>query len=435
MHRSLLSKITLVAAVVISMTVNAQHRCGFDYYVQHQKENNPVYYEAYRQVMENWQRDHHNRGGGGGVYVLPVVFHVVYHEENQNLPDSVIWSQIEVLNEDYRRLNADAINTRSEFLPVAADCEIEFQLAQVDPNGNPTSGITHTYTEETGFSLDLFSTTNTLDAVKHSDEGGVDAWDPEHYINIWVCNIEASLFGQIFGLSYPPAGLDNWPAGSSAPSPGDEGVIVHYTTVGRNNPYAGDDGFDDNDGGRTCTHELGHYLGLRHTWGDELFFDVCSEDDGMTDTPLCGSGDQYTCNYEANTCDEGDTDLPDQLENYMDYTRDECYNMFTEDQKSLMRYVLEELRPGLLEGVGIAETDAHQAFTVSPNPASSFVTVQLADHSTASSIKLFDTTGRIVLQQPINGATTILLDIDQLLPGTYFIQLDEHEGSELLIKQ
>src|SRR6185436_13006396 len=105
-------------------------------------------------------------------------------------------------------------------------------------------------------------------------------------------------------------------------------------TAGRNNPHADDDGTEFNNMGRTLTHEMGHYLGLRHIWGDELFEDNCSLDDGIDDTPNCGSGDQYSCDYEANTCESSlPDDMPDMLENYMDYTKDHCYNMFTQDQK------------------------------------------------------------------------------------------------------
>ncbi len=414
---------SVLSACLLSAGLNAQHRCGLDHYVQHQREHNPAYFEAYRRVLASWKAAGTERGGGG-VYVLPVVFHVVYHEDDQNVPDSVIYSQLEVLNEDYRRLNADAVNTRDAFLPVAADCEIEFQLAQTDPDGNPTTGITHTYTEQTGFSLDLFGTTNTLDAVKDSEQGGVDAWDTDHYINIWVCNIEPTFFGQIFGLAYPPAGLDNWPAGSSAPSPELEGVIVHYTTVGRNNPFAGADDVNDNDMGRTCTHELGHYLGLRHTWGDELFFDVCSEDDGIGDTPLCGSGDQYACDYTANSCDEGTGDLPDQLENYMDYTRDECYNMFTQEQKSLMRYVIEMLRPTLLEGVGLKEPCYDGSISVRPNPASDWITCNFGKSPMRHSVLIYDMSGKCVKTVQQADANTRIYTGD-LPPGLYAVTLGD----------
>ncbi|MFM9985372.1 MAG: zinc-dependent metalloprotease [Flavobacteriales bacterium] len=372
--------------------------CGFDYFIRMKKTHDQEWYRAYQSALTDWKQKRTDRGGGEGVYFVPVVFHIVYNSNEQNVPDSVVHSQMEVINEDYRRLNEDAALTREEFLPVAADCMIEFELADFDPDGNPTTGIIHHFTERTGFNLDFFAQENTLDEVKYDVTGGADGWDPEHYLNIWVCNIEVSFFGQIFGLSYPPSGLDNWPGGSSAPNPGDDGVIVHYTTVGRNNPQASADGTDDNNKGRTLTHEIGHYLGLRHTWGDELFADPCSEDDGMTDTPLCGMGDQYACDYEANSCSEGGGDLPDQLENYMDYTQDVCYNMFTQEQMSLMRFVLENQRLELLSGSALQTTEQDLIrFSIYPNPTADILVLNLAIDHQKCSYQIHNSLGQLVL--------------------------------------
>ncbi len=365
-------KLLPLLILILSVSANSQYSpvyCGFEHFMKLKKNHDPAYKRGYEELFLRWKNESGNRGGE--VYTLPVVFHIVYNEENQNVPDSVVLSQLEVINEDYRRMNTDAINTRDIFLPFAADCNIQFALANTDPEGNATSGITHTLTDRTEFELDLFAADNTLDEVKHAETGGVDAWDPQHYINIWVCNIGSSFLGQIFGLAYPPEGLSNWPDGSSAPDISNEGIVLHYPVLGRNNPFANDDDVEDNNGGRTLTHEMGHYLGLRHIWGDELFTNVCSEDDGIDDTPLCGSGDQFQCDYEANTCGSGDPDdLPDMIENYMDYTFDECYNMFTEDQTSLMRYVVEELRSGLIESpaLNISESVTRN-FRTWPNPA------------------------------------------------------------------
>ncbi len=374
----ILLSLALWGTQLIAQTEQNPIFCGFDYYLRQQKQHAPRAYEGYVDLFNQSKGTLFNNRDG--VLVVPVVFHIVYHTEAQNLPDSVIHSQMEVLNEDYRRLNADAANTRDVFLPVAADTEIEFRLATIDPQGQPTNGITHTYTERTGFSMDLFSMENTLDEVKSSETGGVDCWDPTKYLNIWVCYIEPTMFGQIFGMAYPPNGLPNWENGSGAPTPETEGVIVHYTVVGRNNPRATDDNVNDNDLGRTLTHEVGHYLGLRHIWGDEFMTDLCSEDDGIDDTPWAGNSDQFVCNHNSNSCfADQPNDLPDMIENYMDYTRESCYNIFTNGQKEHMRYVLQEKRPGLLTGevLGI-KNKAMQSVSilVSPNPTREFITVQ-----------------------------------------------------------
>jgi hypothetical protein len=424
MKKTLYLVITLFS--LFSAELNGQHTtvvCGFDHFIKMKKLHDPNYYEGYKRLFENCKTKEGNRGGG--VYTLPVVFHIVYNSADQQIADSVVYSQMEVLNEDYRRLNADAVNTRDIFLPVAADCEINFVLASVDPAGNPTTGITHNYTPRTEFELDLFASNNTLDEVKHNITDGVDAWDPSHYINIWVCNITTNFAGaQIFGMSYPPAGLDNWPTGSSPEDLSDEGIIVHYTTVGRNNPFEAADNVSDNNLGRTLTHEMGHYLGLRHTWGDELFTGICSEDDGIDDTPLCGSGDQYLCDYTANTCDDGTaTDQPDMLENYMDYTTDACFNMFTQGQKSLMRFVIEELRNTLLENVGVPENQKTSInFPIWPNPTEQTLHIQLPTIGETYTYEIQNNLGLTVLSGTIRSNQ---IDISKLSAGSYLLRVSQ----------
>lgn len=411
---------TLFILFSANMIAQTPHMvCGYDHFIKMKKHHDPHWFGVNDQMFQACKTQ---RGGGtGGVYTLPVVFHVLYNNGSQNIPDSVIYSQLEVLNEDYRRLNADAVNTRDIFLPVAADCEIQFALATVDPQGNPTSGINHVSTDRTEFTLEVFSTVNTLDEVKHASTGGADAWDTEHYINIWICNIALDLpIAQVFGMSYPPGGLDNWPANSSAPTTDDDGIVIHYTTVGRNNPVSEDDGTNLNDLGRTLSHEMGHYLGLRHTWGDEFFGDLCNEDDGIDDTPLCGGGDQYECDTTANTCDDGTlNDQPDMIENYMDYNQDGCYNMFTEGQKTLMRYALEELRSGLLQPWGIKTIHQIEKITW-PNPASEALYVN--NQLKGSEYTIYNSAGQIIQSGTVQTTEWSVTDFPS---GLYFIHFEQ----------
>ena len=301
------------------------------------------------------------------VYQIPVVFHVVYNTDAQNLSDDVIQSQLAALNEDFRRLNENAENTRDIFLPFAGDPEIEFYLATEDPNGNPTTGITHTYTTRSGFPYidfaDLFTGNISLDEVKSSDTGGVDAWDTYRYMNIWVCNVEESFLGQVLGFAYPPIDVQDaldsldydtvpdWSSFEGAISNADlQGIVLHYPVVGPNNPQADDDGISGNEYGKTLVHEAGHYLGLRHIWGDALLESGCSVDDGIEDTPNQEAASSFTCNFNQDSCSDGANDLPDMVENYMDYSNDQCMNMFTNIQIDVMRAILEIARPGLVEG-------------------------------------------------------------------------------------
>jgi hypothetical protein len=398
--------VLFIMFLVCAQLSNAQHLgfCAHDWYLNHSQERD----SHFRERLDAWYGEALREGtvARNEVYEIQVVFHVVWNQDFQNIPDSVFEDQIRVLNEDYRRLNPDAIQTREIFQEVAADAKIEFRLADTDPDGNPSNGITRTYTERSGFALDIFANENSLDEVKRSENGGKDPWDTNRYLNIWVCNIEPSFLGQIFGLAYPPQGLENWPEGSKEPAPEVAGVILHYTTLGSNNPSAGLDDYDLNDGGRTATHEIGHYLGLRHIWGDG-FFDGCAVDDGIEDTPNVASAANYSCDFSLNTCFEGEQDLPDMIENFMDYNRDDCVNLFTENQIGVMRWVLENLRPGLIEGQfsglpGYSEKE----LLMYPNPASEYFLLP-ESHEIPGRIRVFDCRGALIFESAIAGSRQV----------------------------
>ena len=252
---------------------------------------------------------------------IPVVVHVLYYNSTQNISDAQIQSQIAVLNEDYNRLNADKINTPSAFSGVAAAGYFDFFLACIDPNGNPTNGITRTQT-----SVDPFTPVKNPDGtfnetaikVKYTSLGGYDAWPSDKYLNIWVCN-----------LAYPIAGYTQMPGTGSTAT---DGVVIKYDCFGRvgtlETHYAK---------GRTATHEIGHWMNLIHIWGDDdLLGNQCSGSDFVDDTPN-QQVESTGCPSFPHT-DNCTTQSPGVMfMDYMDYTYDECMNLFTTGQVNRMR--------------------------------------------------------------------------------------------------
>lgn len=425
-----MNRILFALSVFFTLNSIAQIRpCGFDHYLQKQEELHPGFKDQYLSFWNHVNPDV-STNQRSEVYQIPVVFHMVYNTSDESLPEEVFLSQLEVLNADFRRTNDDALNTREIFLPLAADAEIEFVLASVDPQGNPTNGINYVQTDREGFELDIFSQENTLDEVKFSATGGVDAWDTQHYVNIWVCNILDTGFGQLFGLAYPPTGAPTFAGLIDTVEDDVAGIILHYTVIGNNNPAADEDGVEFNNNGRTLTHEMGHYLGLRHIWGDG-FFNGCAVDDGISDTPNQNAATNYNCDFSLNTCDEGASDMPDMVENYMDYNEDDCYNMFTIEQVAMMRFCLEELRTELIADqiVTVDETNRH-SFNVFPNPANDVVSVICGQQM----IGISDSQGRVVKRQ-IHAGGRLNISVSNLPDGLYFLTLEGDQQTQKFVVQ
>jgi hypothetical protein len=243
------------------------------------------------------------------VIVIPVVVHVVYKAGVENISDAQIQSQIDVLNADFRRTNADRTNVPAAFQGVAADMEIQFQMATRDPNGNATNGITRTLTTRNFFEYGGSDVNGVF--VKQASQGGKDAWNPSQYLNMWVCN-----FG---GASADLLGYATFPTDAGTFK---DGVVMGYKFFGVNPTLGGVFGY-----GRTATHEVGHWLNLRHIWGDAN----CGND-LVSDTPTQQTSNGGCPTFPKRTC--GNTTNGDMFMNYMDYVNDQCMNMFTLGQKA-----------------------------------------------------------------------------------------------------
>ncbi len=344
------------------------------------------------------------------VLKVKVVIHVVYKTEMENLNDTIIQNQMEVLNKAFRLQNENRTEIRDIFKDIQSDAGIEFELQEVirvKTNAN--------------FALTL---TGLPDAVKQNSRGGSDAINPENFLNIWVCRIQPIPFigGQILGYAYPPSGLANWPEGTAAPSQNLDGVVIDFRVFGSNNPNILTVNGQSHDAqGRTTVHEVGHYLGLRHIWGDGggIFGgNSCAEDDGMADTPNQGAQSPGGCNKSANTCIDQQNDKPDMIENYMDYSGEVCQNTFTKDQVNLMRSVLMNQRSTLVSAYSI---DIEKSWTVYPNPTTDQIFIKNELWSIGNRVLLKNVTGAVVLEAMVSG-NLIQMDISQLSQGLYFLE-------------
>ena len=286
---------------------------------------------------QDWLRRHGNGGLRTGLIRIPVVVHVIYNTAAQDISDAQIHSQIDVLNRDFRRLNADASSTPSVFAGVAADARIEFALAVRDPSCAPTSGITRTATPATGWVF-------TDEGMKATSTGGHDPWDVTKYLNVWVVNYTDSTLG--YG-TFPsmPANI--------------QGVACHYRAFGTGSSFSLISGAHL---GRTMTHEVGHWLNLIHIWGG--LSPSCTDSDSIGDTPNQNFSSLFsgtTClTFPALSCSNGPNG--DMFINYMDYSGDQCMNLFTADQVARMDAALHTQRQGILG------SDALEPAPGSPGP-------------------------------------------------------------------
>ena len=317
MHLRITRYLFLFAALLVgTISLSAQRDCGTMEAFEQAIEEDPSILDRMEQ-LENFTRNFRAEAGNKALTTIPVVFHIVYNNNTENISAAQIQSQLDVLNADFRRLNSDADGTWSQ----AADSEIEFCLATVDPNGNATNGIIRQSTTRTSFG------TNG-DPVKFTSSGGSDAWPAADYMNFWVCDLSSGLLGYA-----------QFPGGAAAT----DGVVCDYAYVGTVGTATAPFNL-----GRTATHEVGHYLNLRHIWGDG----GCSVDDFITDTPTSDASNGG-CNVGHVSC--GTTDM---VQNYMDYSDDACMNLFTEGQKTRMKAALAGSRSSLANsnGCGIGAT-------------------------------------------------------------------------------
>lgn len=421
-------------------------RCGtMPMYEQHLKKN---WRKQNLQSFETWMAkkisQRSTQRTQATVYTIPVIVHIVHPGDElgdaSNISKEQVLSQITVMNEDFRRTNSDASNTPSAFSSVAADTEIQFELAVLDTSGNKLEepGI-HRYKDDSRQGWTMSDIESTLKPAT--------SWNPSKYLNIWVVPFPAGSSTLGYAQFPEQSGLDGITTDPTTDKPETDGVVINTKFFGSNYTDAGSS-FNlvtNFDRGRTATHEVGHWLGLRHIWGDG----GCSVDDYCADTPAAGGNNDGLgdCTYPGpNSCTSDE--FHDMFQNYMDYTNDACMNLFTNDQKTRMRTVLES-SPRRKEVVTNAQLvlavntplAALSSSNVYPNPMQGNAKVSLENKLTGNiEVIITDLTGKVLQQQTskkLGESWSQIIATGELSAGVYIITLKMKEGSisKRLVKQ
>ena len=400
----------LLSVFLVSFLASAEQpkshpdKCGIVKYMDYLRSNDPS--RAAQDVIDEnlLQQNLSNQSVSrisNLVYTIPVVVHVVYRTNAQNISDAQIQAQIDVLNEDFGRTNPDSVNTPPGFTSVAGSTNFQFCLAQQDPAGQLTNGIDRRLTTLQSFQAN--------DDVKSYATGGLDAWDVNKYLNIWVCN----LSGGILGYGELPSSVHTTTYG----------VVVAYDAFGKGGSAASPYNL-----GRTCTHEISHCFRLYHIWGDDN--GTCSGSDYVNDTPNKGDATFGCLTYPAlDNCTAVSPGI--MFMNYMDYSDDNCLNLFTKNQASRMFTAINSYYPTLLTSdrcnppvTNIDKTPADYSFNIYPNPSSGVFIVDMTktkDIGQTANFKISDSLGKIIIDKQVlqPSGSVHELDLSGLSSGVY----------------
>lgn len=361
--------------------------------------------------------------GNRAVFRIPVVVHVIHDGvpespividdatlPEDNIPDSVVFKQLNITNADFNRENPDAVFTLTEFQGVAGSAELRFELAVRDPDGNPTNGIDRVLYP--GISHAGYFTNVEIETVIKP----LTVWDPENYLNIWVMRFteSTSQFALLGYAQFPDStGLDGMPSDSESQSAATDGIVVNTAVFGRT---GAEDVF--NNSARTVTHELGHSFGLRHIWGDG----DCTEDDFVEDTPEAEAA-SAGCNLSQSSC--GGLNM---VQNYMDYSQGACQNLFTKGQvarinevmiKSPRRRTLPN-SPALSGTTSTNTINSADRIRCYPNPVSTVLYVHTIS-PLAQKAEIWNMIGQKILETELNSNLTTI-STESLPKGIYFLR-------------
>lgn len=396
-----MKKILFFAVLLCATATFAQRTCATDEKVAEMIASDPEF-AIHNQEINDYIRNPDNAlnrtsnaSSPSVIVTIPVVFHVIYKNQNQNVSDAQINTQLTVLNNDYRKLNADfASVVPAPFQSFGADVEIVFCKATLTPAGEPTTGVTR---KSVDASFDF--------EANYYTAAGEPAWNPSKYLNIWVGKFFDT---ELLGFAWPPG---------VAGQPKDGLCIGHnyFGTIGSAQaPF---------NKGRTATHEIGHYFGLAHPWGNG----TCNNDDGVADTP--GTSEPYygcpsfpSYDYSCTGAEPNGS----MYMNYMDYTNDACMAFFTNGQKTVMQNTLNGPRASLLTSngcgsLGLDEASAIRAIAVYPNPVAQFFMIT-SPHTAIDMVEIFNVNGQLVKTQKLTDINNKIY-IEEFESGVYYLRI------------
>ena len=413
-----MKKITTLFVLIYSLSMFAQRTCGTNDKTNEKINNDPSFRARHQAILDQIRNPHtaELRAAAPAIVVtIPVVVHVLYKTAAQNISDAQINSQITVLNNDFRKLNADFFSrVPAVFQPYGADMEINFVLAKRTPANVTTTGI------ERKSVASSFNFGNS-----YYTSSGLVAWDPTKYLNIWV-GIFTGADAGILGWAYLP---DN----AGAP---DDGLAIGYQ-------YFGVGSIDATYNlGRTATHEIGHYFGLDHPWGEGNTAQACGvggNSDGVADTPSTSREYYGTPTFPANTYACTPSTNGSMFMNYMDYVDDNWMAFFTAGQKVIMQNTLGGPRSSLLTSLGgtplANESFEAQSISIYPNPAATTFTIS-SPKVTVDALEIYNNIGQRIKTQSVSADSVI--NIEELSTGIYYLKIfseGKYMKTEKLIKR
>ena len=328
-------------------------KCGTDFYHQEYFNNNPQAYEDFIQHLNSRDLSPFKAQRRADLRIIPVVVHIIHQGGTENITNEQVHSLIHKVNDDFQGKNEDSMYIRELFKPLYANLNIEFRLAKIDPDGKCTDGINRVYS---GLTI------NARDNVK-----SLIRWNNKKYLNIWIVR---SIYN--YGQSGIILGFATFPTNSIS-NPSKDGIVIRSDY----HMY----------GGRTLTHEIGHYLGLFHTFQGSCGGNCETSGDRVCDTPPVDD-DSYGCDPNKNSCHNDSPDLPDMNENHMDYTS--CRLMFTKGQKEVVDfYLASAYRNTLTTSSNLVATGVNSSASYSCIPVADFQVVDNT-HCINSGVEFLD---------------------------------------------